>query len=95
MEDVDVMKLLDRCHMPALFISSKQDTLINPKHTEKIFQKYTGPKKLIYVKGEHNDAREKEILYDIVEYLIKNFSSSKPNKKKIFAEKKEKTQDLY
>ena len=61
--------------------------MINPKHTEKIFAKYTGPKKLIYVKGEHNDSREKEILYDIVEYLIKHFSTySKYNKRKNYIE---------
>ena len=40
--------------MPALFLASKDDTLINFTHTNEIFLNYKGEKKFVYVKGDHN-----------------------------------------
>jgi hypothetical protein len=44
LDDIDVMPKIEKSVMPALFITSKEDTLISPNHSEKIFEKYRGIK---------------------------------------------------
>ncbi len=73
MDDIDVIQNIDKCRMPALFLTSLSDTLINHKHTEKIFEKYKGAKKLEYIEGDHNEARKNETINSIINFLISHF----------------------
>ena len=73
LDDIDVLKNVENCRMPALFLTSKNDTLINHKHTEKIFEKYKGAKKLEYIEGDHNEARKSETISNIINFLVSHF----------------------
>jgi fermentation-respiration switch protein FrsA (DUF1100 family) len=82
LEEIDVMKNLENCKMPSLFIVSKQDTLINPYHSDLIFKHYKGKKKLVYVNGDHNESREKRFISEIIQYLVSHLKQE--NEKNFF-----------
>ena len=53
--------------MPALFLASKEDKLIDFSHTN-----YLGEKKFMTVNGDHNHNRETKIIDDILDFLFIN-----------------------
>jgi len=59
---MDIMRLqpaenVNDCTMPAVFLVGSEDTFISPHHTEAIFKRYAGEKRLITVDGGHNSMR--------------------------------------
>eukprot|EP00358_Blepharisma_japonicum_P002893 CAMPEP_0202948700 /NCGR_PEP_ID=MMETSP1395-20130829/14295_1 /ASSEMBLY_ACC=CAM_ASM_000871 /TAXON_ID=5961 /ORGANISM="Blepharisma japonicum, Strain Stock R1072" /LENGTH=206 /DNA_ID=CAMNT_0049651013 /DNA_START=446 /DNA_END=1066 /DNA_ORIENTATION=+ len=60
--ELDPMKHVDMCFIPALFCAGKDDTFINPRHTQILYEKYAGDKNLIMVDGDHNSMRPQFLL---------------------------------
>ena len=52
-----------------IFIASKEDTFVNFKHSEILFNKYQGPKKFIEIKGDHNSFRNEDTFEKVFNYL--------------------------
>ncbi len=48
---------VDRCFVPALFVHAKGDTFVKPSHSDALFKKYAGDKKIMLVNGDHNSVR--------------------------------------
>ncbi len=74
-KDLDQTKLVKKCSMPILFISSKEDNFVKSWHVEKLFDLYAGEKKLIYMKGDHNAPRPKEFYKESANYFKENLEN--------------------
>lgn len=61
-KELDTLKHVDMCFIPALFCAGREDTFINPRHTQVLYEKYAGDKNLIMVDGDHNSMRPQFLL---------------------------------
>ena len=67
---MDPIKDLDMCFVPALFCHASEDTVINPRHTQEMYEKYPGDvKQIIEVEGDHNSERPEDFLQTAIEFL--------------------------
>ncbi len=48
-DKLDLSKKIKKIDIPAIFVSSKEDNFVSCKHTELMYNNYSGNKKLIYV----------------------------------------------
>ncbi|KAL4501631.1 hypothetical protein ABPG72_018682 [Tetrahymena utriculariae] len=71
MEDVNTIKDIQKCLMPALFIVSKEDKLVSFENSQKLYEKYpvNAKKNILYVKGDHNECRSWEDVLKIADFL--------------------------
>lgn len=60
--ELDPLKHVDQCFIPALFVAGQEDTFINPNHARILFEKYAGDKNIIIVEGDHNSERPQFML---------------------------------
>ena len=51
------MDHVKECFIPAMFAAGKQDTFIQPHHTEELFKAYAGDKNKVLFDGDHNTPR--------------------------------------
>lgn len=59
-DDLDILKYARNGSVPILIVCSKEDEIIGCKHGEEICSEYKGiSKELFFIKGSHNDIREK------------------------------------
>eukprot|EP01102_Stenamoeba_stenopodia_P019189 TRINITY_DN716_c0_g1_i1.p1 TRINITY_DN716_c0_g1~~TRINITY_DN716_c0_g1_i1.p1 ORF type:complete len:841 (+),score=171.91 TRINITY_DN716_c0_g1_i1:121-2523(+) len=66
--------VVDQCKCPVLFIHAVADTLINPQHSQDLYDKYGGEnKKIIKVEGTHSSLRVGWCFDEISEFLYTNF----------------------
>ncbi|CAG9330389.1 unnamed protein product [Blepharisma stoltei] len=63
--ELEPIKHVDKCFIPALFVAANQDELIKPHHSERLHDKYAGEKSLIIVDGDHNSDRPQYALDSI------------------------------
>lgn len=77
--------------IPAFFIAANQDTFINSKHSQALFDAYAGDKTIKFVDGDHNSARPQYILDSVaiffhntlqVEQLVPQVKADKSDKVK-------------
>ena len=52
-----IIYFINKAFVPALFIAATEDTFIDPKHTHRLYNDYSGEKKLMLVEGDHNSTR--------------------------------------
>lgn len=71
-KDLDQTKLVKKCLMPVIFVTSKEDSFVKSWHIEKLFDLYAGEKKLIFLKGDHNGDRPNEFYKDISRFFKEN-----------------------
>lgn len=99
--DLDQTKIVNKCTMPVIFLTSKEDNFVKYHHIEKLYLLYAGTeKKIIYVKGDHNEERPFDIYREISNFCFENLNNkhislnSSPNKEEkdikniIFEERK-------
>eukprot|EP00331_Platyophrya_macrostoma_P010127 CAMPEP_0176429674 /NCGR_PEP_ID=MMETSP0127-20121128/13838_1 /TAXON_ID=938130 /ORGANISM="Platyophrya macrostoma, Strain WH" /LENGTH=401 /DNA_ID=CAMNT_0017811497 /DNA_START=36 /DNA_END=1241 /DNA_ORIENTATION=- len=76
--------------IPAFFVTGKDDTFIQPHHTQDLYKKYAGDKNLVLVEGDHNSVRPQFLLDSIAiffyntllcEYLPKEVEADDQEKK--------------
>ncbi|CAG9326741.1 unnamed protein product [Blepharisma stoltei] len=60
--ELDPLKHVDKCFIPALFVAGEDDTFVNPKHSQILYDKYAGDKNIIIVEGDHNSDRPQFML---------------------------------
>lgn len=56
-DDLTPINHVKNTFIPALFVVAKEDSLINPKHGQDLYDAYSGDKNLIWVDGDHNTPR--------------------------------------
>lgn len=62
--------------IPAFFIHGNNDDFIAPRHTEVLYQAYTGDKELAMVTGDHNTPREHSVNRKAVLFFCRAFRCS-------------------
>ncbi|EAS05128.2 alpha/beta hydrolase family protein (macronuclear) [Tetrahymena thermophila SB210] len=86
-EELDVLKNLEKASIPCLFVASKQDSFVKSHHTEKIQKNYKGENKLLYFDGDHHEQRPVKLVKQCCDFfeqnLIKNTTSDIPNQIKL------------
>lgn len=71
---LDLTKFVHNIKIPACFLFSFHDEIIKPYHIEKLFELYGSPeKRLISIKGRHNDPRPANILKELAKYCFDQF----------------------
>jgi hypothetical protein len=69
-KELDIVKCASEIYViPGFFITSREDTFVQAHHTERLHEAYRGPKKLVYVNGNHNEYRTEELLREGAEWL--------------------------
>ncbi|KAL4430501.1 hypothetical protein ABPG74_005426 [Tetrahymena malaccensis] len=71
-EELDVLKNLEKASIPCLFVASKQDSFVKSHHTEKIQKNYTGESKLLYFDGDHHEQRPIKLVKQCCEFFEQN-----------------------
>mmetsp|Transcript_5603 Transcript_5603/g.9044 ORF Transcript_5603/g.9044 Transcript_5603/m.9044 type:complete len:569 (+) Transcript_5603:171-1877(+) len=59
--------------IPALFLHGADDDFIAPRHTQKLFEAYNGDKELELVEGDHNSARDLQVIRKAVTFFCRAF----------------------
>ncbi|KAL4475555.1 hypothetical protein ABPG72_009244 [Tetrahymena utriculariae] len=81
-EELDVLKNLEKASIPCLFVASKQDSFVKSHHTEKIQKNYKGESKLLYFDGDHHEQRPVKLVKQCCDFfelnLIKNTINNIP-----------------
>ena len=91
---LDLTKFVHKIKTPACFLFSYHDEIIKPYHVEKLFELYGCPeKKLLSIKGRHNDARPPNILREVGKFCFDNFLKKDEKFKKRMSQYE--TFDLY
>ena len=71
---LDLTKFVNKIKIPACFLFSFHDEIIKPYHVEKLFELYGCPdKKLLSIKGRHNDPRPASIMKEVGKFCFDNF----------------------
>ncbi|KAL4449808.1 hypothetical protein ABPG74_008181 [Tetrahymena malaccensis] len=52
-----------------IFCSAQDDSIINSYHTQKLYEAFSGDKKIIKFDGDHNTLRPPQVLHQIVKFL--------------------------
>ena len=74
--DLNVAKFAPRCKVPALFVHGSDDDFVEMSHSEKNFEAYGGEvKDVMYCSGGHNDARPKETIEQMVNFMKKHLTA--------------------
>ena len=71
---LDLTRFVHSLKIPCCFLFSYHDEIIKPYHVEKLFELYGCPeKKLVSVKGRHNDPRPPNILKEVGKFCFDHF----------------------
>lgn len=71
---LDLTRFAHSLKIPCCFLFSYHDEIIKPYHVEKLFELYGCPeKKLVSVKGRHNDPRPPSILKEVGKFCFDHF----------------------
>eukprot|EP00026_Physarum_polycephalum_P004919 Phypoly_transcript_04945.p1 GENE.Phypoly_transcript_04945~~Phypoly_transcript_04945.p1 ORF type:complete len:605 (+),score=86.22 Phypoly_transcript_04945:195-2009(+) len=54
---LEILELIGKCYIPALFIHGQDDNFVLPMHSELLYNLYNGDKNRILVEGNHNSMR--------------------------------------
>ncbi|EEQ97895.1 conserved hypothetical protein [Perkinsus marinus ATCC 50983] len=68
--DLQPIAHVDRTYIPALFTAARNDTFVNPRNTDALFEKYAGDKNMVKVDGNHNSTRPKFLMHSIAIFFI-------------------------
>lgn len=64
------IQVVDKIKCPIIYIGSTEDTFVNVKHTQALYEKTKSWKKLELVKGNHNDPRTSQTKFAILKHLM-------------------------
>ncbi|XP_052208679.1 uncharacterized protein LOC127812302 isoform X3 [Diospyros lotus] len=68
---LNTIKVANCCFVPVLFGHGADDDFIQPHHSERIFDAYTGDKNIIKFEGDHNSARP-QFYFDSINIFFHN-----------------------
>lgn len=56
-KSLEILDIVSKCFIPALFVHSVGDSFVKPIHSELLYAKYSGDKNRVLVDGDHNSFR--------------------------------------
>lgn len=59
LDEIEPIKYAQRCFIPALFCSAKDDNFVKPHHSQILYDNYQGDKNIVSIEGDHNSIRPK------------------------------------
>lgn len=62
---------------PGLFVVSKDDEMVDPKHSEELYKAYTATKDILVTPGLHNTRRSHKTVKEIMNFLKKYLDNGK------------------
>jgi pimeloyl-ACP methyl ester carboxylesterase len=68
-EEVNTTRYIKSCLMPAAFIHGLEDTLVDIKHSQALFETYRGEKLLFEIDGTHNSVRNTTVVNQVGIFL--------------------------
>ncbi|CAD8081056.1 unnamed protein product [Paramecium sonneborni] len=71
LDEINCLKKISLIKCPAIFVTSKQDTIVPPEQTEKLFKAYTGIKQIQYTNQQHNSIREHPFIESLINWFKK------------------------
>jgi len=71
-EDLDLCQTAKAISVPGMFVLSRQDTVIDKSHGEKLSRAYKGKNKLLYIEGNHSDLRSSGTKVSCLDFLCEN-----------------------
>ncbi|CAD8151649.1 unnamed protein product [Paramecium octaurelia] len=71
LEEINCLKKISSIKCPAIFVTSKLDTIVPPEQTEKLFKAYTGIKQIQYTNQQHNGIREHAFIETLIQWFKK------------------------
>ena len=66
---LNVLKEIQHCKVPCLFVVSKKDNFVKCHHSETIQAAYTGESAITYFDGEHNEQRPVNLVKECINYF--------------------------
>ncbi|KAK8635286.1 hypothetical protein V6N13_023163 [Hibiscus sabdariffa] len=69
--DLNTIKVVNSCFVPALFGHAVGDDFIRPHHSDRIFEAYMGDKNIIKFEGDHNSPRP-QFYFDSINIFFHN-----------------------
>lgn len=80
LDDLEIIKKINANHNRSiLFLAGTEDALIYYRHTQSLYEKFEGKKKMILFEGDHNSDRPFEVLaatYIWIDEQLNKLSSS-------------------
>lgn len=74
---LDMLGFVQTTNVPGIFITSKEDSFVRSKHVEDLYEAYSGSKRILYVKGDHNNERTPEFLNGITKSILDLLTSKR------------------
>ncbi|CAD8087348.1 unnamed protein product [Paramecium sonneborni] len=71
LHEINCLKKITQIKCPAIFVTSKQDTIVPPEQTEKLFKAYTGIKQIQYTNQQHNSIRDSSFIESLINWFKK------------------------
>ncbi|CAD8173186.1 unnamed protein product [Paramecium octaurelia] len=71
LDEINCIKKISLIKCPAIFVTSKQDAIVPPEQTEKLFKAYTGIKKIQYINQQHNGIRDHSFIETLIQWFKK------------------------
>jgi len=72
-EDLVPLNHGPKSNVPALFLHGLQDTFVLPRHSEKLYNNYSGDKEMMMFEGDHNTERSERVIDRGVGFLCRAF----------------------
>lgn len=74
-EELDILASIGNSTTPALFIASKQDSLVKCHHSERLSNAYSSETScsLVYFDAGHNEQRPANVIKQCIDFILENF----------------------
>ena len=83
----------NKCFIPVFFCHGKNDQFVDMHHTKDLYKEYAGPKKALFVEGDHNSIRPKIFRKSVSVFFYEHLQVAKTQKINQFLNAKSKTLD--
>lgn len=71
--DIEPIKFVKGCCIPALFCYSRKDNFVPGHHCRELYEAYSGKKELIEINGDHNSIRPKQFKHAVYIFYSQTF----------------------
>lgn len=71
----NIVKKVQECQQPVLFLYAGADNLISPSHTKTLFDSCQSKKRIFQFEGNHNTIRPKAFYEEVMQFLREQFLS--------------------
>jgi len=68
-EDLVPVQHARRSSAPAIFLHGRRDSFIQPRHSQQLYDAYSGAKEFITVEGDHNSVRGRQVVGHVINFF--------------------------